>query len=50
MMAGTGGTLIRFFGDSPDMLSLGFASLGIGIVTFLTGMIRFRSQAKRIRC
>jgi len=48
MMAGTGGTLIKFFGNSTDLLYTGFALLGVGAIVFVIGLIRFRNTAKRI--
>ena len=48
MVVGTGGTLIKFFGDSPDMLILGFSLLIFGGLIFVTGTVRFRAQNRRI--
>lgn len=48
MMAGTGGTLIKFFGDSPDMLVLGIVLLILGGVMFVTGIARFNIKRKQI--
>ncbi|MCM2371695.1 DUF202 domain-containing protein [Aporhodopirellula aestuarii] len=48
MMAGTGGTLIKFFGDSRDMLLLGFLLLALGAVVFVIGAIRFFQMKKKI--
>ncbi|MFG0254963.1 MAG: DUF202 domain-containing protein [Rhodopirellula sp. JB053] len=48
MMAGTGGTLIKFFGESPDMLVLGILLLILGVVMFGTGIIRFQIKRKQI--
>ena len=49
MMAGTGGTLVKFFGDSQDLLVLGLALIACGAMVFLVGLMRYRDQAKRIR-
>lgn len=48
MIAGTGGTLIKFFSDSREMLILGIALLGAGAVIFVLGLGRFRWRQKRI--
>ncbi|SMP56038.1 putative membrane protein [Neorhodopirellula lusitana] len=49
MMAGTGGTLVKFFGDSKDLLVLGFALIACGAALFLVGLSRCRQQSLRIR-
>ncbi|TWT95654.1 YidH family protein [Neorhodopirellula pilleata] len=48
MMAGTGGTLIKFFGDSTDLLYTGFSLLGVGALVLVIGITRYRKAAKRI--
>lgn len=49
MMAGTGGTLIKFFGESRDLLYMGFGLVGVGAVVFVIGVTRYRKAAERIR-
>ena len=48
MMAGTGGTLIKFFAESRDMLVLGIVLVIIGAALFVLGIVRFRMQRARI--
>lgn len=48
MIAGTGGTLIKFFGESRDLLIAGFGLVGAGGVILAFGIVRFRVSAKRI--
>lgn len=48
MMAGTGGTLIKFFGEAKDMLLLGIGMLVLGGAMFVVGLSRFRMQHNRI--
>lgn len=49
MMVGTGGTLIKFFGDSRDLLYLGFALFAAGVIVLAIGIRRYQTHAKRIR-
>ncbi|WDQ19309.1 DUF202 domain-containing protein [Rhodopirellula sp. P2] len=49
MMVGTGGTLIKFFGESPELLVAGYAAIGIGAVVLLAGCIRFLQTMRRVR-
>jgi putative membrane protein len=49
MMVGTGGTLIKFFGESRELLITGYVAIGIGVVVILAGCIRFIKTMKRVR-
>ncbi|TWU15912.1 YidH family protein [Allorhodopirellula heiligendammensis] len=49
MIAGTGATVIKFFGDSRDKIALGITLLIIGVALFVVGVTRFVKQQGRIR-
>ncbi len=49
MIAGTGATVIKFFGETHGRLALGIVLLIIGAVLFTFGVTRFFKQQGRIR-
>ncbi len=49
MIAGTGATVIKFFGETRDKLALGIVLLLVGILLFIVGVTRFVKQQHRIR-
>lgn len=49
MIAGTGATVIKFFGEAPGHLALGIVLLIIGAVLFTYGVAHFFKQQRRIR-
>tara|TARA_R110001592_G_scaffold93879_1_gene272329 strand:+ start:340 stop:636 length:297 start_codon:yes stop_codon:yes gene_type:complete len=49
MMVGTGGTLIKFFGESRELLIAGYGAIGIGAVVLLAGLVRFFQAMRRVR-
>ncbi|MFG0265142.1 MAG: DUF202 domain-containing protein [Rhodopirellula sp. JB055] len=49
MMVGTGGTLIKFFGESRELLVAGYVAIGIGAVVLLAGCVRFLNTMRRVR-
>ncbi|PHQ35685.1 DUF202 domain-containing protein [Rhodopirellula bahusiensis] len=49
MMVGTGGTLIKFFGESRELLLAGYAAIGIGAIVLFAGCLRFLQTMRRVR-
>lgn len=49
MLVGTGGTLIKFFGESRELLIAGYGAIGIGAVVLLAGFVRFLQTMRRVR-
>lgn len=49
MIAGTGATVIKFFGETRGHLALGVVLLIIGAVLFTYGVGHFLKQQRRIR-
>ncbi|TWT65189.1 YidH family protein [Allorhodopirellula solitaria] len=48
MIAGTGATVIKFFGDTRGRLALGVGLLVIGAILFIVGVVLFFKQRARI--
>ncbi|MCC9658142.1 DUF202 domain-containing protein [Rhodopirellula halodulae] len=49
MMVGTGGTLIKFFGESRELLVAGYSALAVGAAVLLAGIVRFFRWWRQIR-